>query len=234
MSNRDEDEARAVLSDEQGEATEKLAHRQRDYESSGDGSDDSYGKLEREVQVKRRRRKEKERLREEQEAASAEPAPAPLRQPSAQPGRARGDSGAPGPSRAKAGPKAKASDRPLAKHRDVTTGFDSSDPTDSSSEDNPSDDESNNAGKGKRRAGGRPPAEALVRCDALGESTRAEANAIAQEYNLHPQTVLVRAGLALKATKVRNVSNTVRKVFAHEYRLKHNGGTFNSHAYYLS
>lgn len=103
----------------------------------------------------------------------------------------------------------------------------SSPPTDSSSEEDETADRVGNIagkGKGKRRAGGRPPAEALARCDALGESTRAEALAIAEEYHLHPQTVLVRAGLALKATKVKNVSNAVRKVFAHEYRLQHNGG----------
>lgn len=221
------EEQQTVFGHEQEDASESKADKRGAYESGDDGSDDSYGKQVLEEKAKRKRRKEKERLRDEEAMASAEPAATTTRQPSGTSRSARGESGAPGPPRPQKPPKAQDSGRPIAKNRDVTTGFDSSPPTDSSSEEDETADRVGNIagkGKGKRRAGGRPPAEALARCDALGESTRAEALAIAEEYHLHPQTVLVRAGLALKATKVKNVSNAVRKVFAHEYRLQHNGG----------
>lgn len=145
---------------------------------------------------------------------------------------ARGESAVPGPSGSKTAGKQTNTCRSTTKNRDVTTGFDSSEQRESTDKEEPSDEDTNIPGKGKGigKAGGRPPADALTCCDALGKATRAEALVIVQEYNLHPQTVPVRAGLVLKATKVTNVSNAVRCVFAHNYRLKNDGGMFDSNA----
>ncbi|KAF7967027.1 hypothetical protein HWV62_36037 [Athelia sp. TMB] len=100
---------------------------------------------------------------------------------------------------------------------DVTTGFDDLDSEYGSSV------EDEYTGKGKGKAVGRPSAAALARCNDLGETTRAAATAIAEEYRLQYQTVLHLSGLGLKASKPRNISNAVKKVFAHEYREEHGG-----------
>lgn len=39
-------------------------------------------------------------------------------------------------------------------------------------------------------------------------------------------TVMLRAGLGIKATKPQHIANAVKQVFAHEYREQHDGGTF--------
>lgn len=199
------------FSDDEAEARKRAA-----YDSGDADSDESYGKHVREEKAKRKRRKDKDKRRQEDAEAMGEQSTPHDQQAVV----------ALGPSRSTTGHTAKDSGRPVKKRNDVTTGFDSAS-REGTSEEDCSDDIGNTAkekGKGKARPRGRPPADALARCDALGESTRAEAHAIAQEYNMHPQTVLVRAGLALKATKTTNIANAVRKVFAHQYRQEHDGG----------
>lgn len=212
----DEGEDRPLFSDEHEPHWEEPARSHEAQESDSNASDDSYGKQMEEEKAKQRRRKEKERLREEAETEPTDTVPMSTYQPSIPSGRRSVEPRAPGPSCS----KTKDSGRPVPKNREVTTGFDSVELKDNTSEEESSDDDTGSAvkGKGKRRAGGRPSAEAL------GESTRAEAAAIAEEYNLHPQTVLVRTSLVLKATKFRNILNAVCKVFTHEYCLQHNGG----------
>lgn len=143
------------------------------HESGDDGSDESFGKAEQDRRLKIKRHKAKElerqenqRAYEEQEAqertskvkassVNVEAAPKSRRQAASKP-KGTGD---------------------VRKDQDVTSGFDLTDPTDCSSDDEPS-------GKGKRRARGRPSAVALAKCDDLGESTRAQALAIADEHGM--------------------------------------------------
>lgn len=71
------------------------------------------------------------------------------------------------------------------------------------------------SGKSKQCAGGHPPTAALACCDDLGEYVRGESIAIAEKYSMHPQTVMIHAGLGLK--KPKNIANAVKQLFAHQY-----------------
>ncbi|KAF7965859.1 hypothetical protein HWV62_41196 [Athelia sp. TMB] len=95
----------------------------------------------------------------------------------------------------------------------VSTGFD--DLGDSDAED--SDEDSTDAKAA--RSGGRPSKEALAECLQLGMDTRAAAKRISAQYGLQYQTVMMRAGLALKKTMAaKNLANAVRQVQAHDRR----------------
>lgn len=44
---------------------------------------------------------------------------------------------------------------------------------------------------------------------------------------------MVRAGLGVKSSKPQHIANTVKQVFAHEYREKNGGGMFFSPLYVI-
>lgn len=46
-------------------------------------------------------------------------------------------------------------------------------------------------------------------------------------------TVMIRAGLGLKAAKSQHIANAVKQVFAHQYREEHGGSMFFLHPFQL-
>lgn len=199
---------RRALSAEDAEASSN--------ESGDDASDESFGKQHRAQFDRRKRDKEKEAKRQATERAHQEQEVAERSRKAERATASSSKVVEPLRSEKRRPPEPKVKG-PLSKHRDVTSAFDASESTDDSSDDQA-------RGKGKQRARGRPPADALAKCDALGESTRKQALAIAEEYGMQLSTVMVRAGLGLKATKSQHIANAVKQVFAHEYREQHGGG----------
>ncbi|KAF7966238.1 hypothetical protein HWV62_39451 [Athelia sp. TMB] len=178
---------------------------------SDEDDDDDYGNTVQAERDQRRRRRAKEEARrakaEELLAAKAKSSSSKVVAPA--PPAAISNA-------APSGPKTKPVPVLRVPVDDVTTGFDDLD-----SEYGSSVEEEEVIKKGKGRAVGRPSAAALARCNALGDSTREAATAIADEFGLQYQTVMYLAGLGSKANKPRNISNAVKKVFAHEYREEH-------------
>lgn len=199
---------------------EQRTKRYEDFEDSA--SDDDYGKTAQLKREKRRKKREKEERRHNEQANTASSGNKSKSSSVDVVRDANPESSAPSRTvkrsitSARAKGKSKVPPRTDDPEHEVTTGFDDSNAADVSSDEDPSE-------KGKKRARGRVPAAALACCDALGEHARHESHAIAEKYGMHPQTVMVRAGLGSKASKPKNIANAVKQVFAHNYRENHGG-----------